>query len=132
MNPTTHFEVEALEDHPVTVLARLQDPTTGNLTNVSTVTALTFKVFDLESLTPSVIVASGTINVGDSILNELHIDDRWTVDDMGYNFVHTLSSSIFSTGSRTYDLEYEFSTPGGVNTAFGLPITVHLVSWRTA
>ena len=37
-------------------------------------------------------------------------DGYWTVDSTGYNFIHTVSGSLFTEGGRRYRLEYRITT----------------------
>ena len=37
-------------------------------------------------------------------------DGYWTVDSTGYNFIHTVSGSLFTEGGRRYRLEYHIVT----------------------
>lgn len=127
---TKRVRLNALEDHPVTILARMEN-LNGDLITQSNVVAIEYSVFDIDSKTPDTRIASGNVSVVRSVFNSLQLDDRWDIDRQGFNFAHTQAATVFSTGSRQYDLEYEFTGTAGVQSTFGLGVTLHIMNWRT-
>ena len=56
-----------------------------------------------------------SLTPADVVFDALQTDDKWTVDDTGYNFSHTLvicANHAFVTAGRRYLVEYRLA-PGG-------------------
>jgi|KBSMisStaDraftv2_1062788.scaffolds.fasta_scaffold865168_2 hypothetical protein len=132
MHTARRFFITALEDHPVTLLAQIRNLQDGSLIQQSNLSSIDFRIFDLESVTPHIPTSTGSVSIVNSVFDTLQLDDRWNVDARGFNFAHTQPATAFNTGSRTYDLEYEFNPTGGANTTFGLAFTVKILEWRSA
>ena len=96
-----------------TVMARWQGSTGGNLLQAN-VASIAYQVRDLNLSSTAGAVASSTgLTVASVIFDALQTDNRWTKDATGYNFRHTLGSSVFATGGHTYRAEYKLTETGG-------------------
>jgi len=92
-----------------TVMARWRGSTGGNLKQAN-VTTIAYQVHDLHVSSTAGAVASSTgLTVSDVIFDTLQTDERWTKDTTGYNFRHTLGSTVFATGGHTYRVEYRLT-----------------------
>ena len=54
--------------------------------------------------------ADGNLAKATATKSALVNDGYWTVDSTGYNFIHTVSGSLFTEGGRRYRLEYRITT----------------------
>ena len=54
--------------------------------------------------------ADGNLAKATATKSSLTNDGYWTVDSTGYNFIHTVSGSLFTEGGRRYRLEYHIVT----------------------
>lgn len=118
------FNVQWVEDGSATVLGRLAGRTgSGNATGVdgegnwlqeADISTITCKIFDLDSSTPDTATETPTVTISSVILDTpVTTNVVWTKDTIGYNFIHTLSSTYFPTGDRRYRVEYEVTLAGG-------------------
>ena len=96
-----------VEDSGVTILSRIVGDDALPIVKAD-LTSITYKVFDLTSDDPSVIINSGTPNITTDIFDTLQTDARWTTDATGYNFKHTLPAVAFPDGNARYRVEYKF------------------------
>lgn len=120
----------ALQFHPLTLLARIRNLTSGALLTQATTTTITYNVFDLDSETPDTAVVSGTVTIASAIFDNLQLDDRWSLDDQGYNFAHTLANSTLAVPNHTYQLEYQF-TPSNATSVFAVAYLIRVLEWRS-
>ena len=87
----------------------------------ATVDTAAYSVFLLDEHDPdSRTVIDGhdneSLTVSQIIFNSLQTDDRWTIDDVGYNFRHTIDISAadaFTTAGRNYLVEYRLMPSSG-------------------
>ena len=103
-----------------TCLARIvgEDAAAIDQAGISTAT---YSVFLLDEHDPDArSVVSGhdevSLVVSAIIFNSLQTDARWTVDDTGYNFRHTIdvsANSAFAMAGRSYLVEYRLAPPSG-------------------
>jgi hypothetical protein len=80
--------------------------------DVSSITAKVYNITDDPSGESPVLEA--TLTVSTVILNT--VDDSgevWTQDDIGYNFRHSIASTVFTDGGDIYRVEYKFTLTGG-------------------
>ena len=96
------LSVQGIEDASLVCMARIIDETREAVAQVD-VSSITLKVFDMASAVKSY---ETTLVVADTVFNALQTDDRWTVDDTGYNFLHVIPPAAFPSGGRTYQCEY--------------------------
>ena len=47
------------------------------------------------------------------MFDTLQTDSRWSEDDTGYNFRHTVGASVFSEANHHYEIEYVFTPASG-------------------
>jgi len=104
-----------------TFMARMQGSTGGNLVQAS-LSSIACQVRDISlSSTAAPVFSSTALTIASVVFDTLQTDSRWTKDATGYNFRHTLGSSVLATGSHTYRAEYKFVEPstgsGGVSKA---------------
>ena len=74
------------------------------------VSSITYLVHDI---TAGADVTSGSVTISTTIFDTLQLDDRWTEDDIGYNFGVAVSASWFATPDHTYRVEYKFTPSSG-------------------
>lgn len=60
-------------------------------------------------------VASGSLTVADVVYDEIQTDGRWSTDDIGYNFRHTVAATAIDTPGG-YKIEYIFIPSNAANT----------------
>ncbi|MBN2293498.1 MAG: hypothetical protein JXM70_13800 [Pirellulales bacterium] len=97
----------------VTCLARIVGEEAAAI-NQSCISTVSYSVFLLDERDPdSRTVISGhddvSLEVAAVIFNSMQTDPRWTVDDIGYNFRHTIdvsSNNAFTVAGRSYLVEY--------------------------
>lgn len=93
----------------------------GAAINQASVSAVTYSVFLLDENDPDARSAvdghdGESLGVSTIIFNSLQTDARWTVDDTGYNFRHTIDVSTdgaFTVAGRSYLVEYRLMPAGG-------------------
>lgn len=118
------FNVRWNEDGSATVLGRItaRDGTgtatgvngEGNWLKVADISTITCVVFDLDSTTPNVATATPTVTVATDVLDTpVTTNVIWTEDTTGYNFLHDLAATLFPTGCRRIQIEYEVTLTGG-------------------
>ena len=83
----------------------------------ATISSLVLRVFEKGSSTENTaIYMDSSLTVGGTFFDTLQTDDYWDVDDIGYNFRHTLTqtdlaaSSVTLEGGKKYRLEYRIVT----------------------
>jgi hypothetical protein len=130
MPNTQRFHLEALQFHPLTLMARVRDLVFGDLLTQADLTAISYTVFDLDGTNSDAAVVSGSLTVSSVVSNILTVDDRWPLDQEGFNFSHTLPDSTLSVPHHTYQVEYQF-TPTDSTTAFALIYTIRVLEWHT-
>jgi hypothetical protein len=92
-----------------TFMARWQGSTGGSLQQ-SQVTAIGYEAWDLDqSSTANPVASSTNLGAANVVFNTLQTDNRWTKDATGYNFRHTMGSSVFAIGGHTYRVEYKLT-----------------------
>lgn len=103
------------EDSTATFLARLyyRNTSTNNLallTQAAT-TSITYAVYN-----GSTSVSTGTVTVASSVLDTINTGSIWTVDSTGFNFIHSIAASVFSSPDTIYRIEYKvtLATSGDV------------------
>ena len=70
----------------------------------ASITGITCKVFDSSGTS----VATPSIDKSTSVKDTLQTDARWTEDSTGYNFIHDMPDTVFTTGGEYYTVEYKF------------------------
>ncbi len=101
-----------LEDSDFSLMFRVYGADAAAITRAS-LTSITYTVWDLDATDPTSSVDSGTLTVADVVFDTLQSDDRWTTDDVGYNFRHDVADTVCSTGGHTYRIEHKFTASGG-------------------
>jgi hypothetical protein len=105
---------KAWEDGSVSLLARVVGQA-GTAVTQASLTSITYKIFDTLSDTPTSAVASGTLTISDVIFDTLQTDARWTKDNTGYNFLHTIGAGVLTKENTVYRIEYLFDPVTGEN-----------------
>lgn len=105
------------EDSGATCMARVVGQDAANITQAS-LTAIAYKVFDLDGLTPGTATDSGALVVADVVFDTVKTPDddaRWTEDSTGYNFLDTTAGKAANlpTGDHRYRIEYVFDPDSG-------------------
>jgi len=104
------YQTTGQEDSDIQVMARIVGYAGTYITQALT-SSIVYSTFDLSSATPTTaIVDSTSLTVSAVVFDALQRDERWTVDDIGYNFrVHTLAATIPATGDHMYRIEFKFT-----------------------
>lgn len=106
------------EDSGVTLLMRFEN-FSGQAAVQADITSIAYAAFNEDSATPDTALVSTTVATTDVVFNTLQNDNRWKdrsgipIDSVGYNFRHTLSSTIFATPSKLTAVEYLFTPTTG-------------------
>lgn len=101
------------EDGACTCMARIVD-NDGSAALKADLSTISRSVFDLDGDTPTVVYSGPTaVVVASSIFNTLQTDDRWDVDEVGYNFLNVVPASVLSSGGHRYRIEYLFTPVDG-------------------
>jgi hypothetical protein len=124
------YHVDVFEDYPATFLARMEDLADGELVTQDSLASITYKIFDIAGPQPDRILSQGNLVIADVVSDHLKLDHRWTQDNIGFNFVHTLPGTAFPTGITTLFLEYAFTPTGGTAPSFGLFFVIHVIRTR--
>lgn len=119
------FELTFQEDGTVVVYGRLTARDgSGSATGVSgegkwiqqaDLSTLTWKAFtSSDGGTTWSEVTSASLTVSDVVINTpVTTNVDWTRDTVGYNFRHTIASTVFTTGGVLGRVEYKATTTGG-------------------
>ncbi|MGD9644437.1 MAG: hypothetical protein AB7U73_01920 [Pirellulales bacterium] len=91
-------------------LGRIKGDAGEYLTQVD-VASISCQVFNAAT---GVQVANPSIAVGDVIFDTLQTGGPWTKDAVGYNFRHTMPTSVFATAGLVYRVEYLLTQASGV------------------
>lgn len=128
MKPTDIIKATVWEDGGATNMARLKAD--GANVTQSVISSISYSVFDLDGSSPGTAVDSGSLTVANVIFDTLQTDGRWTADDTGYNFRHTIGASTLAEGNRRYLVEYIF-TPSSAE-VFPAVFELHTKPLRTS
>ena len=86
----------------------------GKFLKIADVAGITAKFYNLTTDPTGESPTSLTLTVADVIIDTPdESGEVWTKDDVGYNFRHTPSASLFATGGDIYRMEYRFELTGG-------------------
>ena len=97
------------EDSTFAVLARVH--VDGAIWAQADVSAIIWSAWDkTDSANP--VINGASLTVADVVFDALQTDGRWTLDATGYNFLHTVAASVFTTPA-TYRIEYKVTLAGG-------------------
>lgn len=111
--PTTDVIRETIwEDAAIQCLARVTGLAGAAITQTS-LSSITYKIFDLNGATPNTPISSGTLTIASVVFDALQTDARWTLDTTGYNFRHAHVPTAFPIGDHTYRIEYVFTPTNG-------------------
>jgi hypothetical protein len=109
----------SFRDGTITCMARIVGADAVNLTQ-SDLSSGTYSVFLLDDQDADSRIATQhvdhVVTIASVIFDTLQTDARWTVDDTGYNFRHTIdisSSEAFTIAGRRYLVEYKFTPASG-------------------
>lgn len=130
------FQLNALQFHPLTLLARIRNLNTGAFLTQAELASISYDVFDLDSSSPDTPTVTGTVAIASSVFDTPQLDDRWTLDTDGYNFSHTLPAYVLAIADHTYQVEYQFTpaTPIPLSTSpsiFALVYTIRTLEWHS-
>lgn len=122
MSTPTDFDVTWREDGTATVVARLTARDgSGSATGAkgegkwvlqANLSTITYRVFDVTDPASIVEITAGaqTVTIASAVIDTPVTDGvLWTLDAIGYNFLHDLPASCFPTGGHTYQVEYKFT-----------------------
>jgi hypothetical protein len=105
------IEASVIERSVSVFLARLIAPSGSNVVK-SDLSSVVVDIYDTTNL-PSIKTYSSSLNISEIIYDTLQLDGRWTVDKKGYNFAHQMPSSVFSSTSKKYQVQYRFTLVNG-------------------
>lgn len=96
------------------LLARVLD-STGEAATSASFASCTYSIYDYDDSTP---LATGSLTVGTVIEDTLQTgDDRWTEDNVGWNFLWQIPAALLSLADRaTYWIEVVFLDSAGART----------------
>lgn len=100
------------EDGAATCIARILGNAGTAITQAS-LTAISYKIFDIDSSTPTTAITSSTLTISSVVFDTLQTGARWTVDSTGYNFLNTFAASNFATPDHRYRIEIIFDPTSG-------------------
>jgi hypothetical protein len=126
------FTVEVFANLPATFLARLEDLATGALVTQASLSAISYRIFDISGTAPDRYLSGGTVAIATTISNHLKVDNRWHRDGVGFNFAHTQPGTAFPLGPTTLLLEYAFTPVGATAPAYGLFYSLRVLQTRSA
>lgn len=89
----------------------------GNWAKVADITAISYKTWDLDSVTLDTPTSSGSVTVDATTIFDVPVtaNTLWPPDDgIGHNFRHTVPAAAFPTGGHRYRTEYLFTFAGGL------------------
>lgn len=105
-----------------TFMVRWQGSTGGNLKQAN-VSKIAYEVHDVDASSTAGSVSSSTaLTIGSVVFDTLQTDSRWTKDPTGYNFRHTLGSTVFAIGGHTYRTEFKLTESGGAVSKVGFRV----------
>lgn len=93
--------VEHWEDTDLVLMARVKG-SDGSVITQSDVAAVVCHVHDRDA--GAAVGDPEPLDVSSVVFNAPQLDSRWTEDDVGYNFLHTVSGARFPEG-KTYRVE---------------------------
>lgn len=108
----TIIEFDALEDAPVTYIARIRN-TIGTVLTQALTSSIACKVYRLSEDDDPELVSEPTVTVASTVFDTLQTDSIWDIDNTGYNFRHVLPGSIFSAPDTVYRVEYVVTPASG-------------------
>lgn len=82
----------------------------NNVLTVAGVSAITLSIYDLSSDTPSTVLYVTPLTVS-AVMSVVTKDSYWTRNNVGYNFRHAISPTLFTTnGGHKYRFCYDLAT----------------------
>lgn len=99
------------EDSGFTLLMRFENYA-GQPAVQADITSIAYAAYNEDSATPDTALVSTTVATTDVVFNTLQNDNRWRdrsgnkIDEIGYNFRHTISSTVPATASKLTAVEY--------------------------
>lgn len=124
------FRVSIFKSLPAVFIAQVRSLRNGELLLAADVQSITYEVLDLDSTNPDEVIATGNLTVNQS-MHELKRDARWSIDQVGYNFDHTIPGTIFTQSGRTYALRYLFVATGDTDPSAVLVYNVYVQNTRS-
>ena len=116
------FETEAVFEDTggIALMGRGKSVATGSNFQQADFTAINLKIYDMADPGTLINGPSGEdITVEDVIFNTLQTADaRWTLDDIGYNFLYRTKAAQIPSGGRRYRFEFQFTPASGVTDIF--------------
>lgn len=101
----------SFEDQGATLMARVVGNDAAAITQ-ATISTITYTVIDRRDPSTKIVDAS-SLTVSAVVFDTLQTDDRWSTDETGYNFRHTVPASVLSGGEKRYRIEYKFTPSSG-------------------
>jgi len=119
MSEPRDFDVTWREDGTATVLARLtgragQGAATGvkgegNWVRQADLSTIAYQVFDESNNNAEVTDGPRSVAISGAVLDTPETSTAlWTLDTVGYNFLHDLTPDCFPIGGHVYRVEYKF------------------------
>lgn len=104
----------------ITNMARVTGADAANITQAD-VSSGTYSIFllddqDADDRTGIALHQDIVLTIASVIFDTLQTDARWTIDDTGYNFRHTIdisSNAAFETAGRRFLVEYKLTPASG-------------------
>lgn len=118
---------EGWEGMPATILGRFSNNDADYITQAS-LSSIICVVYDEDGTVADTSIGSPSVTIADSVFDTLQTGSAWTKDTTGYNFKHTVPSTCFPDGGRTYTIEYVFTESDG--TTFARKAELYINSLR--
>ena len=99
----------AIENSPCVILARIRNAE-GVYVEAADVLQITCRIYDAYNET---LIESIDIEPDDVLYSDMQTDRRWTRDDTGYNFAHTIPGTALPEGNTRYRIEYKIEPASG-------------------
>lgn len=107
---TVIIEGESFENNGASLMRCITGPDGANITQ-SSISSITYKVFDLDDTSEP--TTTGSLTVSTVVFNTLQIDARWAKDATGYNFRWDVPASVLEDGNKVYRFEIKFTPTVG-------------------
>ena len=121
MDATDIHKAVILEGQDATAMSRIEvNGSNVTKSDIAAVSGIVRKIFDRTSDTPDTAISTDTIVRDDTIFDDLQTDDRWDVDDTGYNFKDRIPGGKFPDG-HVYRVEYQFTGSSSPAELFMVP-----------
>jgi len=125
--PPMTATLSIVPNQPVVILLRQRDLTAAYITQAS-LASITYAVFDTSGEDPETATDTGTLTIVSTVFDRPKIDNRWTNDSIGYNFLHVLDA--FPDAGHFYSVYYQFIPTSGADARFARIVPVKTANFH--